>query len=443
MANYDRTSVQSIVDYAGKLIGQSLSETVNLPDSVSNSKGKGKLGQLVEEFFFEIQPPNNHEPDFPEAGLELKTTGVIKASKQNYRAKERLVLTNINFNTIHLESWQSSTVLAKCKLMLLLFYFYDKTILEIDRKFVLQPTILNLLSLSESDLTQIISDWEYLKEKVISQKAHEISEGDTTYLKACRKGSGGAEERLASQINTEIRAQTRAFSFPASFITRLLRDEFLEEPSILTSSNQTVEQATRERLRPYLGLSVAEISTRLNCQSKAKNLHSQLVKRMLTGSGRNPLELEKAQIKLRTLTLRNNGVPRENFPFDAFDFRELVTEDWDSSDFAEDLEKRYLLVVFAEDSEGERRLKTAGYWTMPYQDRILAKEVWEITRSRVLDNNYDLPKSTDHPIAFVNTHGKDGKDLVPTPQGGMVTRRSFWLSKQYLAGVVDSQLTWK
>lgn len=442
MANYDSSSVSSIVEYSRKLIGQSLSEVVELPNQVAESKGKGKLGQLVEELFFEIKPPNNHDPDFPEAGLELKTTGVVLNSKNAYAAKERLVLTNINFNTIHLEDWESSTLLAKCKLMLLLFYLYDSELPEVKRKFVLEPTLLDLLKLTESDLVQIIQDWNFIREKVASKQAHEISEGDTTYLKACRKGKGGEDERLASQANSAIRAQTRAFALPASFITRLIRERFPDEVSILSSSKQTVTEATKEKLDRFLGKSVEEICNELSWHSTAKNLNYQLVRRMLTGTGSKPEELEKAQIKLRTITVRANGTPTENFPFASFEFLSVANQEWEDSDFATDLETRYLLVVFAEDGFGSRWFKKAGFWTMPYQDRLEAREVWEITKARINSNNYELPKSTEHHIAFVNTHGKNSSDLVETPQGGFETRRSFWLNKHYLAGIIRDQLHW-
>lgn len=442
MPDYDKASVSSIVEFARRLVGYSLSEVVDLPEAVKTAKGKGKLGQLVEEHLFEIQPPNNHEPDFPEAGLELKTTGVVKNSKNLFSAKERLVLTNINFNTLHLEDWDTSTLLSKCKLMLLLFYLYDSELPEIDRKFVLEPTLLDLLALSESDLAQIVQDWEFIKDKVSSKRAHEISEGDTTYLKACRKGSGGPGERLAAQANSEVRAQTRAFAFPASFITRQIRSRFPTEAPIISVEGQTLVDATEAKLRRYLGKNVDEISGELNWRSSSKRLHYELVRRMLTGTGGEPLELEKAEIKLRTITVSQSGIPTENFPFPAFEFVKIVTEDWENSSFADDLEDRYLLAVFAEDSDGNRWFKKAGYWTMPFDDRESARGVWEETRNRILANNYELPKSKEHPIAFVNTHGQNAADVIPTPQGGTATRRSFWLNKYYLGKVINQQLTW-
>ena len=75
---YRKDSVKSIYEHALKLLGQSLSQVVELPQGIANSRNRGDLGSLVEKYYFEHTPPNNHDPDFKEAGLELKTTGLIK-----------------------------------------------------------------------------------------------------------------------------------------------------------------------------------------------------------------------------------------------------------------------------------------------------------------------------------------------------------------------------
>ena len=101
---YDINSAESIREHAQKLIGSSLEDIVdkrNLDDSCN----KGRLGMMVEEHFFEYKPgPNKeHEPDFNSAGVELKVTGVVpknnhKLDESPYKAKERLVLTMINYH---------------------------------------------------------------------------------------------------------------------------------------------------------------------------------------------------------------------------------------------------------------------------------------------------------------------------------------------------------
>mgnify|MGYP003339861645 CR=1 FL=1 len=103
-AKYDKTSVKSIALHSKLLVGKSLSEVVELPVEILNlkdKKNKGNLGKLVEKFHFEIEPPNDDAPDFADAGLELKVTGVVMDTKQKqterFKAKERLVLKNIHF----------------------------------------------------------------------------------------------------------------------------------------------------------------------------------------------------------------------------------------------------------------------------------------------------------------------------------------------------------
>lgn len=72
MALFDNSDFYSIYEYSKKLIGKSLSEII--PNEIEEMKGKGKLGQLVEKYFFGYAPNSRSEADFAQAGLELKCT---------------------------------------------------------------------------------------------------------------------------------------------------------------------------------------------------------------------------------------------------------------------------------------------------------------------------------------------------------------------------------
>jgi hypothetical protein len=98
--NYDKKNVFSIYQYALKLTGQSLAEVVDINPETTNIRNRGDLGTLVEKYYFKHQPIDIHSPDFAEAGLELKTTGVLKKNATGFQAKERLVLTMINYEAI-------------------------------------------------------------------------------------------------------------------------------------------------------------------------------------------------------------------------------------------------------------------------------------------------------------------------------------------------------
>jgi DNA mismatch repair protein MutH len=261
---YDKNSPQSILEYALKLSGKSLSEATQLPQGIANSRNRGDLGSLVEKYFFEHVPPNDHEPDFKEAGVELKTTGVFLKSS-SYQAKERLVLTMINYESLVNENWEESTLKKKCQLMLILFYLYSKDVSVIDRKFV---KIL-LYSIPDSDITQIKRDWEAIKQSVLEGKAHELSEGDTFYLGACRKGSGGEKESFRSQPYSSEPAKSRAFSFKQSYLNKILEGPNENKRDIGLSETLTIAEATQLRFNPFIGKSVDEISRELNYFKKS------------------------------------------------------------------------------------------------------------------------------------------------------------------------------
>lgn len=434
---YDKTSVESIFNFAKLLTGKTLDEAVTLPHSVANSKNKGDLGRLVEAHFFEL-PPTNSGIDFPEAGLELKTTGLVQNKDGEYRAKERLVLTMVNYVDIVQESWTKSVLYLKCKLMLILFYKYEKGAASIDQRFVLDP---KLYRISENDEAVIRRDWEVLREKVKEGKAHEISEGDTYYLGACRKGAGGPKETLQEQPFSKTAAKARAFSFKPSYMNRIIKGHVEGESSLGVSETLTFEDATTGRFQSYIGLSIDEISARLGLSRSGagnKGFTRQLAVRILVGEGLDVPELEKAGIELKTIRVKKSGSPREAMSFPGFRYLEIVNQDWEDSSFFDKLESRFLFIVFQEDEAGIERLTKVFYWNMPYEDRIEAQRVWEDTKYRVGVNAGDLPKSSESHVAHVRPKAKNASDTIPTPQGTMLVKKCFWLNRDYVSSILES-----
>jgi DNA mismatch repair protein MutH len=434
--SYDKTSVESIHEFAKQLTGKSLREVVYIPTALINDRNRGDLGSLVESFYFQHRPATNHGPDFPEAGLELKTTGVVKKSDGSYRAKERLVLTMINFESIVGEVWEGSSLLGKCRLMLILFYLYRKELPVVDRIFVLDPL---LYSLPNEDLEIIKSDWEFIKKKVESGKAHELSEGDTFYLGACRKGSGGEGEALRKQPFSDEGAKARAFSFKPSYMNKLIGERASSVKSLGVGLNLSFQEATAIRFYPFVGMSIEEISVLLDHHKKSlnhKGFHRELALRILAHGKDLPPELTKAGIEMKTVRIQQNGRPREAMSFPGFKFLDIVNEEWEKSSFFERLERKFLFVVFQTGPDGIERLLKVAYWNMPYEDRLEAMRVWEETKRRVALDATDLPKSSESLVAHVRPKGRNGNDVIPTPQGGMHLRQCFWLNAGYLEQVI-------
>jgi DNA mismatch repair protein MutH len=420
------------------LTGKSLAEVAVLPSDVMNKKNKGDLGSLLEIYYFKHRPPTNSGPDFEQAGVELKATGLVRDKNRNFKAKERLVLTMINYEDIVNETWESSSLLKKCKLMLLMFYLYEKHIEVIDRKFVVDPILYRMV---EWDIETIRRDWEFIKQKIQEGKAHELSEGDTVFLRAARKGAGGPDEPLRKQPNSPIGAKARAFAFKSTYVDWVVAGQKPIDNVLEISAIVSFEEAVARKFSAYSGDSVLDISHKFGMAKTSytqKGFHRQLAVKMLADGGNSVPELERAGIELKTIRLGANGKAKESMSFPGFKFLEIVNEHWEESSFLEKLDRKFLFVIFSTSSSGEEFFERALLWNMPYADLLEAQRVWEDTRRRVSIDATDLPKMSESHVAHVRPKGKDGSDKILTPQGRMHLRQAFWLNSGYINSVIYS-----
>ena len=125
-AQYDKANPKSIEAYSQQMIGKTCREVCEEYGVVSEgqaeyatTKGnKGNLGQLIEEQFFHYALNSNQEADFQEAGVELKVTPYKINRNGSLAAKERLVLTMIDYFQVVNESFEESHFWNKSKLIL-------------------------------------------------------------------------------------------------------------------------------------------------------------------------------------------------------------------------------------------------------------------------------------------------------------------------------------
>src|SRR5690606_23693265 len=109
-------------------------------------------------------PNSNTQADFPVAGLELKATGAVRGSRTLWRAKERLVLSIINFHDIvHDESFLDSAFFAKNARLLLVVYRWvkDESLLD---NLVLAVDVVEICSLDARDQEIIQEDWVKIRD---------------------------------------------------------------------------------------------------------------------------------------------------------------------------------------------------------------------------------------------------------------------------------------
>lgn len=450
---YNPTNSEDILRYARLLIGRSLLEVVGPELSGHGIRGKGNFGQVLERHYFLYELNSETKPDFAEAGLELKTTGIVRDS-EGWRAKERLKLNQINFDTLHLETFDKSTFLEKNRRTLLVCYHYVKG----------QPVIERIVRLADvweippEDLVQIEAEWNLIAGLVRSGRAHEISESLTNYLGACTTGQGKGSDYVPQPFSP-VPAKRRAFSFKKPYVTRIVKEfvardlkarvepefKIVPGPEELKRAGD-LERFVLLKFRPFLGLTEEEAWSKIDSSvrrpsSRNKNRRQWLNNAILGVPGvRRIQEFEKAGIYMRSFPLQTRGrKPREDLPFKAFDFNDFVRETWETSSLRSDLLNRFLVTYYRIEDQGTYRLDDVVFWGFP--EELLdtsVRETWVRTVRLVRQGRYkSLPKGSETRLAFVRTHGRNSLDVSFLPNGRAVPKVSFWLHRDFLQHVYD------
>jgi len=441
---YDVSNPDSIESYARLLRNKSLKQVLSTSNiqEIKNfgQRGTGELGLMLEKFYFGIEPNSRPEPDFREAGVELKTAAVIKRKGRLVPKEPRLVLGLIDYCSVHQEKWATSSFLKKNTLLLLMFYLYESQQLSIEQIF----KIIGLWRFPERDLLVIRKDWEHIISKVKAGKAHEISEGDTYYLGACTKGAT-ASGSLVKQPFSDQRAPQRAFGLKRTYLEAIIAEMQAKqtdiEPAIKATedlvTHTAFEQAIYDKFKPFLGLSAEAIAKTLNFTLppvSTKDRYAKLARAVLGVKANKIEEFEKAGISIKTIRLMANGKPKEDMSFPYFKYTEIIKENWPTSTLREQFEKKFFFVIFQLDSLGVLVFKKVMFWNMPYDAlENNVKKVWEKTISQIKKAKADdLPKKLADPVCHIRPHAKNKKDTLPTPHNGNLEKKSFWLNNTYI-----------
>lgn len=467
---YDVTNPQSIEDYASWLVGKSFldvckrdaalrmsyveEELAGYAQSHENKKRKGGLGELIEERFFHYAANNDAHADFPEAGVELKVTPYKINKNGSVVAKERLILTMIDYFGVPKETFEDSHMWQKAQLILLVYYLYQK---EVESRLDYKIGYVKLFSPPKEDVKIIKEDFYKIQAKIKAGKAHELSEGDTLYLGAAPKASNSKDRR--KQPYSEELAKPRAFAFKGSYMTYVLNNYIIPgkktyEPIVKGTIEVPFELYVVQKINKYCGYTVDALCREFNVDqaTKKKNLEAILAYRILGISGNHAEEFEKASIVVKTIRIGLNGKIKEHMSFPTFKFKELVKENWETSTFGNYLrETRFLFVVYKYETNNVLCLKGCQFWNIPYNDlEIEVRSVWEktvyvlqnglvITRkgARVINN---FPKSSENKVAHVRPHARNAQDTYELPDGRMYTKQCFWLNNDYILSQLEERL---
>ena len=452
----DITSADSIIEFAKQLKNQTLRQACGSEIEKHGYKGKGNFGQILEKFYFGYEPNSDAEPDFKEAGIELKSSPLKTLKNGDFRSKERLVLNIINYLEVHKEEFETSSFWKKNAHLLLVFYLHNKDLDLLDYLIKL----VDGWQYPNEDLKIIKQDWEFINQKIKDGKAHELSEGDTFYLGACTKGSTALKSFRDQPFNEE-QAKQRAYSLKQGYVNHIIANiaqeetavygKIIEQPEILVKV-RSIEEIVILKFHPFYGKSAEQIEQELGLElnQKAKSYFANLTNAILgLELGQKIEEFEKADIQVKTIRLKENDLPKEDISFPTFEYQELIETDWEDSDFKNILESKFFFVFYQ--FEGENLiLRKVKFWNMPYSDILVAKNVWEemvktVSNGEIVKEVTErgvrktcFPKKTENKVSHVRPHARNAEDTYDLPIADKLTglkeytKHCFWLNASYV-----------
>lgn len=477
----DLSDPMAILAYAKELEGHTFRDVLDLgivPEGSSKDYGdkryKGGMGTLIEERYFGYKANSDERPDFPEAGVELKTTCYDLKKNGQLSAGERLVLTMIPFDAPIEDSIYESHMWEKASKILLIYYRRNKETHGYDQEI----SHVALFTPPESDMAIIEEDYNFIRKLVQAGKAEELSEGMTHYLGACTKGATEATMWTEQFYPPHSLAKRRAYCYKRSYMDYVLNhyligdegdsDCIVKDPS--TVKGVGFEEYVLSLIRPHIGKSDEELCCELGIEHTGNKSQWTTITYHLLGlrSGRAE-EFEKANISARTVRIEGDGSVRECLSLSPFSFAELASEEvWEESALCSYFEEtRFFFVAFRKSGEN-LVLDGARFWSMPKDDRDGAlRDCWSAAASRVRagvtftkqarsDGSFwrvlnDLPAKSDNPVAHVRPHTSrsayrlaDGTEIGDVerdgdrlPDGQWMTKQSFWLNNDYIARIVS------
>ncbi|MEG0366385.1 MAG: Sau3AI family type II restriction endonuclease, partial [Coprobacillus sp.] len=406
----------------------------------------------------------------------------VRKNKQ-VSAKERLVITEINFMKDWKKEFEESHCFEKINRIQMLFYEHNN---DAKQCMISNEFFYEYDKIPEADKKIIENDYNRIIEKIKSGNAHEISEGDSDYLGACTKGAT-AESSKGKQPFSDSLAPSRAFTFKTSYMTQILRDnvfyKYTSRDNLIKDinmlNNRTISDVVKSFLDIYKGKRIDEISNAIGFDlEKKKGNYDFLYKsisKMLHTNLDNPDKIDeflKSGIKVITVRIMKNGRNKESVSMPAFKISELIAEEWYESTLRDTfLNTKFLICVFDEIDDKNKNyiFRDSFFWTMDEHvlDSVI-KSVWEDTKRIFIEGvklelvkwgqNFrvenNLPKESEQRIIHVRPHTSESTykfdniliheeylqsfgDVLP--DGRIMTKQCFFINKNFILDLINKQ----
>ncbi|MDC1447665.1 MutH/Sau3AI family endonuclease [Candidatus Thioglobus sp.] len=460
--HYDHTDEESIMERARMLKGKTLgfvSDNSPYEKDLIKKTNKGKVGNFIEKHWFGIPNNSRPEPDFAEAGIELKVCSINKNKGRTVKWNQKIC--SINYVTLHDEEWISSHTKLKINKVLFVYYLSDDADNPWSSQIVLDVDLWELKSNEEL----IVPEWESARNKVRKGLAHKLTISGCKYLGANTSGTS----KLVPQPVTKYQklAKERSFYFQRSFVDihwqEVRKSESVIE-SLSLSSSDNYESDILNAISHYEGKTMGEIANIFNTIIPGGKAAVPSIIKLAIGfkSVKSKIkEFEQLGILVKTFPVRTSDMrPWEAVSFPAIKIKEFTKEDWDESTLLSQIGKILFVPFSAEKSDikaKDKKLYKPFFWSPNSDEITLIKHEWETYKAQAskklnifkkpgkYKKGYkeiitNLSNESETKIIHIRPHGRDSDDRDEDNYGTSVVKQSFWLNKGFLQKLLNQSL---
>ncbi len=442
-----KLSFQTISNKIENLKYKSVGEIISQYQLNVDPRNKGLIGQLVEKYL----GLSNNNFSTPDLGtVEIKTIPIkFKANNIPY-AKERMVISKVDFNELITKEFDQNHNIQKINNVLFICYWVNNEQHNIYDYQFLGGFIFSLDQIEPEAKEVFINDYKILKNKCKEEKFDEISSSLTTYLEMCTKGQN-------SQIRTKFNGvwiKPRGWAIKQKYMNKIIEQNYNPK----SGSFQLQETEANHKLFNNLDAVLSEIMEYLKTKNnnefiykedqpnknKARNAdktaeflqqfisdntQDQDIKLVSTNTFRD--WLSSRNYLLKSISLNKNNIPKESVSFPIFDPLKIINQNYDEEEtFIQKLMKKKFIFLATENIDGKIYLKNIVLHEFSEEELKKAIKVFEETK-KVFSNKLvisaskngtgktkfsnNLPKSKEHLGFHVRPHGQNRNDTNSLP----------------------------
>jgi len=436
-------NIEDLLNHSQKLLGKTLFDLYG-KKSKKVYKGKGGLGNKVEELHYGIKNNNNRRPDVSNLGVEIKTNPLNKLVKGGFTPKESVSLSMIDFTSLTQESFENSAFWKKNEKILYNMFLYDKNSFDFESPFLL----IDLITPSKEDLKVIKNDWEYIKQKAEKLEADELSQSNTQYLVAMTKG--GKNQIPQPYANGKAKAKRRAPNGEFYYKSKPRKDTIR---ILKPSDSGDIEKAVLSKFKSFFNKTDFQIAKEFGhsemfiLQDGKKNLDKSRwhnnTSLILTGKKKRFLskyieEFSKSGLTVKTIRVDKNYLPKEEVSFRTQDYSRILTNKWEESSLYSEMSCKFLWIIYMESENIPNSfiLKHVLFWELPEEDLAMIGEKWGELKALILKGDYRHQYFQDDDsfyfLKIKDTLGGKNKEF----NNESITNLSHWFRKAYVKDII-------